>query len=157
MNDGALVGGLEGFGNLSRDRQRLIEGQGPARDFFCEGFALYQLHHQRAHLARLFAAMDVRNVRVVERSEDLCLSLESSKTVGIVREERGEDLDGDVPIQQRVTGTIDLSHPARANQSKDLVGTKPRARAEVQVDPPLLRRSIRCQQPLRTWRDTVFR
>jgi len=132
MNDGLLVCCLEGFGNLSRDRQRLIERQRPADDLFCEGFTLYQLHHQRAHPARLFTAMDVRDVGVVERGEDLCLPLESSEALRIVREERREDFDSDVAIQTRITGAIDLPHPARANQREDLVRTQPRTYAEGQ-------------------------
>ena len=132
MDDGLLVGCLEGFGNLPRDRQRLIERQRPAGDFFCEGFTLYKFHYQRAHPPRLFTAMDVRDVWVVERGEDVGLPLESSEAVRIVREERREDLDSDVAIQTRITGTIDLPHPSRANQRENLVRTQPRACIEAQ-------------------------
>ena len=37
----------------------------------------------------------------------------------------GEDLDGHVPPDARVTGAIDLTHSPRAEGADDLVGTEP--------------------------------
>jgi hypothetical protein len=64
-----FVGCLERFGNLSRDRQRLIERQRPAGDLVSECLTFNQLHHQRAHSPSLFTAMDLRDVWVVERGD----------------------------------------------------------------------------------------
>ncbi len=86
--------------------------------------------------------MDVRDVWVVERGEDVCLPLESSEALRIVREEIREDLDSDVAIQTRVTGTIDLPHPAHADEGENLVRTQPRTQTEAQGEVSLLRRSI---------------
>jgi hypothetical protein len=65
--------------------------------------------------------MDLRDMWVVERGEDVCLPLESSEALRIVREEIREDLDRHVAIQTRVAGTIDLPHPAHADQGEDFV------------------------------------
>jgi hypothetical protein len=79
----------------------------------------------------------MRDVWVVERGEDLCLPLESSTALWIVREEIREDLDSHVAIQVRVTGTIDLPHPAHADQGENFVRTQSRANAEAQEEVPL--------------------
>ena len=48
MDDALLVRRLERFGDLPRDRQRLIERNRSARDPIGERRALDQLHDQRA-------------------------------------------------------------------------------------------------------------
>jgi hypothetical protein len=87
--------------------------------------------------------MDMRDVWVVERGEDLCLPLESSETLRIVREEIREDFDSYLAIQARVTGTINLPHSAHTNKGENFVRAQPRANAEAHEDVSLLRRSIR--------------
>ena len=74
--------------------------------------------------------MDVRDVRVVERGEDLCLTREASAAVGIGAEGLRQDLERDVAIQLRVAGAIHLAHPARTDGSENLVGTKVSAGCE---------------------------
>ena len=50
----------------------------------------------------------------------------------------GEYLQGDVALQARVAGTIDLPHPARADQGENFVRARPRAHAEAHREVPLL-------------------
>ena len=47
--------------------------------------------------------------------------LEALQALGIGRERRGQDLDGDVATEPRVAGAIDLAHPAGADLAEDLV------------------------------------
>ena len=44
------------------------------------------------------------------------LLLEPPQPVGIVPESRGEHLDRDLPLQPRIVGTIDRTHPAGPEQ-----------------------------------------
>ena len=77
MDDARLVCRLQCLGNLSRDRQCLLERDRPARDSLREVLAGNELHHE--HLteagacprvrARFLHAVDLRDVRVVQRRE----------------------------------------------------------------------------------------
>ncbi len=58
---------------------------------------------------------------MVESGGRLRLLLEARKTDGIRRELRVDHLQGDLPVQPRVPGPIDLTHPARAERGSDLV------------------------------------
>ena len=50
---------------------------------------------------------------VVQRCEDLCLTLKPRNAFGIVSEVVRENLDRDVASELRVAGAIHLAHPAR--------------------------------------------
>ena len=58
---------------------------------------------------RLFKAVDVRDVRMVQRREGLGFALESRDALGISGEQLRQDLDRDVAIEPRVARTIDLA------------------------------------------------
>ena len=51
MDDAVVVRGFERFGDLSRNRQRLVERNRPARDAFREVLAFDELHHERSAAA----------------------------------------------------------------------------------------------------------
>ena len=52
MDDALLVRRFERFGDLSGDRQRLVDRHRPLRNAVRQGRALDELHHERLH-ARL--------------------------------------------------------------------------------------------------------
>ena len=85
MDDPLLVRRFERLGDLPRDRQRLVERDRPVRDPIGERRAFDQLHHQRAHAVGVFEAVDVRDVRMVQRREHLRFALEAREALGIVR------------------------------------------------------------------------
>jgi hypothetical protein len=58
--------------------------------------------------------MDMRDVGVIQRSQELCLTLEACEAIGIAGEQVWEDLYRDVAVQFFVAGAIHLSHPAFA-------------------------------------------
>ena len=76
--------------------------------------ALDQLHHERGHAVRLLEAVDVRDVRMVQRGEDFGFALEPREALGIRREALRQDLDRDLAFQLRVGGAIHLAHAAGA-------------------------------------------
>lgn len=58
---------------------------------------------------------------MVERSQQVRFPLESGHQRTIIGEAASEDLDGNLPFQMAIFGPIDLAHPSRTKQRKDLV------------------------------------
>jgi hypothetical protein len=58
---------------------------------------------------------------MIERREDASLPFEPRHAVGIGGEDFRQDFHGDVTIQFRIVGAIDLSHPALAELFQDLI------------------------------------
>ena len=69
----------------------------------------------------------MRDVGMVERRQHLRFALEPREPFGIVRRTVRQDLDGDVAIELRVAGAVDLAHAARADRRDDFVRAKPRS------------------------------
>src|SRR5262249_27099277 len=86
-----------------------------------------QLEHERRSAIRVLEAEDGADVGMAERRQQACLALESDQTLGFPCEMWGQDLDGDVAPQLRVARTIDLAHPADAEQRLYLVRAEPTA------------------------------
>ena len=121
MDDALFVRRFERVGDLLRDRHRLVEGDRAALDTLGEIFAFDQLHDQRAGRSRLFEAVDLCDVRVVERGERLGLALEPRDALGVGGKGVGEDLQGDVAIEPRVAREIHLTHTTFAQLREDAV------------------------------------
>jgi hypothetical protein len=51
---------------------------------------------------------------MVQGGECASLALETGQSIRIAREGGRQDLDGDIPRQAGVPGTVDLTHTARA-------------------------------------------
>ena len=127
MDDAVLVRGFERLGDLPRHRQRLVDGEGAARDSIGERRAFDQLHHQRVLAAGILEAVDLRDVRMIERREELRFPAEPRQAIGIVGDGGQQDLDRHVAIQLRIARAIDLAHPTRADARRDLVAAEPLA------------------------------
>jgi hypothetical protein len=131
MNDSARMGCLERFGNLLRDGKGFFERDSALRDPVREGRPVDEFHHERTDAglirvrsSRVFEAVDLSDVRVIERRKQLCLLLEPRQPFGIAREQIGQYLDRDVAIELDVASVIDLTHPARAEWGLCHVGTQ---------------------------------
>jgi hypothetical protein len=81
--------------------------------------------------------VDVRDMRVIERGQDLGLTPKSGDTIRIVREGRRQDLQGDVPAESGVFRSIDLPHAAGTERSQDLVSSEPGAGVERHLGCPV--------------------
>ena len=82
-----------------------------ASDAVGERRSLDQLHHERTHVTGIFQAVDMRDVRMIERGEHLRLAAETRQAMGIVRHGGQQHIDRDVAIQLRVVRAIDLAMP----------------------------------------------
>ena len=78
MDDALLVRGFECVGYLPRDVERVLERDpGGAQGHVSERLAIDQLHDQRVHAATFLDAVNLRDVRMIERREDVRLTLEA--------------------------------------------------------------------------------
>ena len=111
MDDPQLVRGFQGLGYLLRDRQCLVDWNRALSNSVGERLPLHQLHHQRTDAVRLFQAVDLRDVRMVQRRQCLGFTLEAGQPLGIVRNGVGEDFDRDLPTQVGIRGAITSPMP----------------------------------------------
>jgi hypothetical protein len=131
MDDALVVCRFKRFGNLTRDRQRLVECKRRECDPVGERRAVDQFEDQRLqNVVRLSETIDSGDVRVIECGEHLCLSLEARHAVGIAREQRGQHFQRDVAIQLRIATPVHLAHGARTDQGGDFVRAYATTRGE---------------------------
>ena len=72
----------------------------------------------------MLESVDLSDVRMVERSEHLCLALEAREPIAVAREMLRQHLDGDIALQLRIAGAIDLAHAAGTERRDDFVRAK---------------------------------
>ena len=75
--------GFERTGDLLRDPKRVLNRQRPAGHALCERVAFDQLENQKSRALDFFQPVDGRNVRIVQRCEDLSFPLEPRGAFGI--------------------------------------------------------------------------
>jgi hypothetical protein len=123
VDDAAFVRRLECVGDLTRNRQRLVERQRAAADPRRQRFALDELHDQRTRPVGFFETVNVCDVAVIEGGEEFGLALEASQAVGIGGNRLWQDFQRDLPLQARVARPIDLAHAARPQEGDDFIRT----------------------------------
>ena len=121
MNDPLLVRRFQRFGDLTGDGDGVGDRERGRQ--LIQGMALDQLHDERRLARRLLYAMDVRDVGMIERRQDVRLALEPGTALGIAMKGVGKDLDRDVAMQPGVACAIDLTHSAFAQLGEDPVRT----------------------------------
>ena len=77
MDDALLVRGFQRLGNLLRNGQCFVNRNRSLRDTVCERRSLDQFHDQPANAVGLFQAVDLRDVRMVQRSKSFGFTLET--------------------------------------------------------------------------------
>ena len=127
IDDPLLVRRFERLRNLRRDRQRINNWNRAVRDAIGQRRPFDQLHHQRDGPARLLQAVDVRDVRVVQRRENFGFALKAGEPVGVRRDRRRQDFDRDLALQVGIGGAVHLTHAAHAEQGDDVIRTESRA------------------------------
>ena len=121
MDNALLMRCFEPLGDLLPDGERIIDRDWPFRDAVSESRAFNQLHHERMNAAPLLEAVDLRDVRMVQRRERLGFTLESCQTLRVLCERLREYLDGDWPTELRICRPVDLAHPAHADLGDDFI------------------------------------
>ena len=134
MDDPLLVRGFERLGDLLRDRQRFVERDRRRCAMRCDRSSPSTSSITSAMVPPdLFEAVDVRDVRMIQRRRGLPLRAEIARAARASAASDGrQDLDGDLALQLRVGGPIHLAHPAFADLGGDFVGAEAGAGSEGQ-------------------------
>jgi hypothetical protein len=130
MDDSLLVRRFEGLRDLLGDWQRFVDWNCAARNPLRQILTFDEFHHERANASTFLEAVDVRDVRVVERREDLRFSLEAGEPIGIGGEGVWQDFQRDIAIQLRIARAIDLAHAPRTESGENFVRTDSRTNGE---------------------------
>src|SRR5436190_10426860 len=77
--------------------------------------------------------MNLRDILMVKRGKDLGFTSESSETIRIGSEQRGQDLQRNVATELRIAGAVDLSHSTGAEERDDFVGAEASAGSQGHV------------------------
>ena len=129
MDEASLVRGFQRVHDLTRDVERFWHRQGAVRaERVGERFAFHQLHDDGANAAAGFDAVDLRDVRMIERRECFGLALEPRKAFGVGSKDLGQNLERDVTIEAAVAGAKHFAHAAGADLLRDLIRAESTAR-----------------------------
>ena len=124
------VRAVERIGQLAGVAKHLIDRQGAPFEARRQRLALDVLHHQEVGPVLFAHVVEDADVGVAQGGDGAGLTLESLSHVRPVGQMRRQHLDGDDPVQARVTGLVDLAHPTRAHLRQDLVRTPVRSGLE---------------------------
>ena len=121
MDDAMVVGRLYRLGDLTRNRQSLTQRHWATGDGVRQVFAFDELHHDGARRSRALDAVNMSDVRMIQRGESFGFPFETREPTGVGRDPGRQNLDGDVPIEFRITGAIDFAHAALSDEGLDVV------------------------------------
>ncbi len=121
MDDALLVRHFERLANLFRDWQRFIARDRTLRDSLGKRRTVDQFEHKGGPAIRLFEAVDGGNIRVIEGGEHLRFPCEAGEPIGLERKGVRQYLERDVAMESTVARAIDLTHPADAQQTSNLI------------------------------------
>ena len=121
MDDAFVVRGLQGFGDLPSDGQRLFHRKRPF-----QRFAFHQFHDNGV----AFETINGGDIRMVQRGQCLRFALKPRQVVGVIGQRGRQDFDGHVAVELGVARAVDLAHPASAQRREDFVRAESVARSE---------------------------
>src|ERR1035441_585862 len=101
MDDAFVMCRLQRVRDLLGVVKRRVDGE-----WASQGLTFDQFHDQGAFLDTI----DVGNVRMIERSQDLPFALEPSATLGILRYRSRQHLDRNFAFQDRKSTRLNSSH-----------------------------------------------
>src|SRR4051812_3030281 len=136
MDDPALVRCTEPPGDLERDVERRVDGEGRGTEARAQGAAFQTFGHEIWRAAVIADVVDGEHVGVVERAGRARLALKGAHLSGAVRRSRKEHLDGDIASEPIVARPPHLTHAARTETAVDRVAADVIATLNV---PPLAR------------------
>jgi hypothetical protein len=116
MDDAFLVRGFERIGDLPRDHQGFVKGDGARREPIRERGAFDQFEDECGCPVRFFEAVDRTDVGMVQRRQELRFALKASQAFRIGGERFRQDFERDVAIQLRIARAIYLAHATRADR-----------------------------------------
>ena len=135
MDDPVFVRRVECIGDLRREPQHLVDRKRSARDQLCQILAVDELHHECPTVTAAVArhhldAVDLRDVRMIERGKRPCFSFEAGQPIRVGGEKFWEDFQGDVTLWLRIARPVNFAHPPHAYDRDDFVEADSGARGE---------------------------
>ena len=114
-------------------------GIGPRAMPLRQILAFDELHHERADAVGLFEAVDVRDVRMIQRRERLRFAREPRERSASLANRSGRTLIATSRFEFRVARAIDLAHAAGPEGREDFVGAEASAEAQGQTVARIIR------------------
>ena len=93
---------------------------------------VHQLHDERVCRPGILEAVDLCDVRMVERGQHLRFTVKAREPIRIAGKRRGQDLERDVAAELGVAGAIDLAHTACAQLVQHLDKNQASCRSSVE-------------------------
>ena len=120
VHDAARVAVVESFGHLDADVHDISETQRLVADQPQQGGPADQRHDEEERALIAAEVVDRHDRGVIHLGDDLGLALEAFLHLGrqVVR---GDELDGDLAIQERVAGAVHDAHASTAELGENLV------------------------------------
>jgi hypothetical protein len=125
MDDALGMCGLKRAGGLACDCQCFRQRQRPWTEAIGQRVALDQLEDECDDIFTFLERVNARDVRMIQRRQDLRLAPEASDTGAVVSQRRREHLDGDVPTKLDVARAVHVAHAAGADARGDFVLAQP--------------------------------
>ena len=125
MDDPLAMGPVQGIGHLDGTAQQVGGGKRAALDPIRERFAFEVLHHQVVNPILISDVVQCADVRMTQTRDGARLTLEPLAKLGTGGEMGGEHLDGDLAVQARVAGAVNLTHAAGTERGDYLVRAEP--------------------------------
>src|SRR5712692_11592559 len=102
------------FGHLLQMTQKLWQIRLPTVSVLAQRLPIDELHRDEVHTVSFTDFIDVRDVRMVQRSGGLCFLLKAAQSIFVLRQLGGKYLESDFAMQPRIIRQINLTHSARA-------------------------------------------
>ncbi len=124
MNDTLAVCEIECISKTKEDVGNLIEGDAALADAFGERAAGHVAHDVEQLIVFVTDIIHRDDGGMFEFGHDLGLALEAFAQFGLVKQFMLEDLNRNIPLEHRIIGAIDCSHPPDAQPFNDLVAVE---------------------------------
>jgi hypothetical protein len=121
MSDPLFVRRLQSLTYLDTDLEDAIQGQCFTGEYLSEGLTLHVLHGEEGPPLKLTDFMNGYDIRMVQFSRRLRLSLEPGAAVSILTKRRREEFERDLAIQLSILCQIHLTHPTGTDLLDDPV------------------------------------
>jgi hypothetical protein len=119
----------------SSDLRAILEGfarrDWPLLESVAQRLSFQQLEHNVVDAALHAHVVDGQDVRMIEGRHRHGFLLETPEATGLVFPGCGHDLERYLPPKARITRSVYLAHPPRAERSQDLIRADAAARGEL--------------------------
>ena len=127
VDDTLVVRRRETACHLHRDINRLLHWQGAVHKLGAKCLSVEQLGDDEELPIVHAGIMNREDVRVGDRGDGFRFPLQARALSGVVRDAVRQQFDGDVAIEPRVAGLVDLAHPTRAEGGENFIRSEARA------------------------------